>query len=103
MECWPGDLVLEYGATATPINMQGEVPVLESWLLASSDTAAKALADRLAETQDIHSRSTKSDTPLAINPIEARAIHDALGANRQNLDAYPGLTSLWNTMSTAEV
>jgi hypothetical protein len=100
MESWPGDLVLRYGGTAVPINMQGEVPVLESWLLAASDTASRALADLLADAQNLHSRSTQSEPQLAINPVEAQAIYDTLEANREDLDRYPGLTSLWNTLAT---
>jgi hypothetical protein len=49
MEFWPGDLVLLHGETACLVNMQGEAPVLESWLLASSNPSAPPLAERLAD------------------------------------------------------
>jgi hypothetical protein len=102
MESWPGDLVLRYGATTTLINLQGEVPFLEAWLFAASDTAARALADRLADAQNLHSRSTESETSLTIDPMEAQAIYDALEANREDLDSHAGLMNLWNTLATVE-
>lgn len=64
MEFWPGDLVLCYEATTSVrINMQTEVPVLEGLLLASSNPAAPPLADRLAEAEVVHNRSTHNPTP----------------------------------------
>lgn len=100
MEFWPGDLVLLYGEIACLVNIQAEAPVLESWLLVSSNPAGRALAERLAHAQDVHSRSTQPELQVLVDADEAQAIRDALEANRGHLDDYPGLANLWNTLST---
>ena len=108
MEFWPGDLVVFYEATTSVrINMQAEVPVLEHLLLASSNPAAQPLADRLAEAEVVHNRSRQPDTQLSIDSAEAQAICDAVDATRDDpnsndLDDFPGLLHLRDTLSTVE-
>ncbi len=82
--------------------MQSEAPILESWLLASSNPSGPALAERFEEAQDVHSRSTQPDLQIQIDATEVQAIRDALESNRSHLDDYPGLLSLWTTLSTLE-
>lgn len=93
MEFWPGDLVLCYEATTSVrINMQAEVPVLEGLLLASSNPAAPPLADRLAEAEVVHNRSTHNPTPSCRSAQQRREPSgDAVDANRDDLDDFPEL------------
>jgi hypothetical protein len=102
MEFRPGDFVLLYGETACLVNTQAEAPVLENWLLASSNRSGPGLAERLAAAQDEHSRSTKQGIELSIDACEAQTIRDALEANRRRINDFPGLVNLWNTLSTLE-
>ena len=93
MEFWPGALVVHHGETTTPINMQVEVPILETWLRASPDDNAHTLADLIAEMESLHWRSTEPETAMALRPTEAQALHRVLEANRKSLNGYSGLAN----------